>query len=226
MSQFWSEDNEEQQEYKVPDNILDFVFNLKSKCIPMNHAHLLFDAIQQALPWLSIEDNIGVHPIYGAESGNGWERPDTDVLFLSRRQKMTLRLPKFRTAEIQQLVGMTLQLGKYTLEIGSFTTRQMNDLPTVFARNVVTDIDQEEHDFLTHCQQTLGELGINGKKMMCGLKGRIELPDQTVYTRSLMLADLEKEESVRIQETGLGPMRQYGCGLFMPQKGIKAVNPD
>jgi CRISPR-associated protein Cas6 len=226
MNQFWSEDNEEQQEYIIPGNILDFVFTLKSKCIPMNHAYLLYEAIHQALPWLDQEDNIGVHPIYGAESGNGWERPDTEVLFLSKRQKMTLRLPKSRSDDVKQLVGMTLELEDYMLTIGEFSIRQMNDLPTVFARSVVTNKDQEEHDFLIQSQQALEDMGINGKKMMCGLKGRIELPDRTVYTRSLMLADLDKEESVKIQETGLGPMRQYGCGLFMPQKGIKAVKPD
>lgn len=226
MNQFWSEDNEEQEEYKVPENILDFVFQIKSKCIPQDHAFQLSKAIQEALPWLTSTDNIGIHPISGAESGNGWQRPDTEVLFLSRRQKLTLRLPKSRSEEIKQLIGKTLELEGYPLTIGDFITRQMSDLPTVFARNVATDINQDENEFLMQCQDTLAEMGIKSRKMMCGLKGRIELPGQTIYTRSLMLADLEKEESVKIQETGLGAMREYGCGLFMPQKGIKAVKPD
>jgi CRISPR/Cas system CSM-associated protein Csm4 (group 5 of RAMP superfamily) len=41
-----------------------------------------------------------------------------------------------------------------------------------------------------------------------------------------MLADLELEESLKLQEAGLGPGRKLGCGLFLPQKGIKPVNPD
>ena len=40
-----------------------------------------------------------------------------------------------------------------------------------------------------------------------------------------MLADLLPEDSVKLQEVGLGPARKLGCGLFMPQKDIKAVNP-
>lgn len=226
MNQFWSEDNEEQEEYIVPDNILDYIFTLKSKKIPMEHAYLLSEAIHDALPWLKPEDNIGIHPIYGADSGNGWERPDTELLFLSRRQKLTLRLPKRRAEDLKQLTGKTLELEGHPITIGEYSTRQMNDLPTVFARNVVTDIEQDENSFLMSCKEELESLGIKSQKMMCGLKGRIELPDQTIYTRSLMLADLDKEDSVKIQEVGLGQMRQYGCGLFMPQKGIKAVKPD
>jgi hypothetical protein len=38
-----------------------------------------------------------------------------------------------------------------------------------------------------------------------------------------MLADLTAEESLRLQQHGLGPGRYFGCGLFIPCKGIKTV---
>jgi hypothetical protein len=38
-----------------------------------------------------------------------------------------------------------------------------------------------------------------------------------------MLADLSAEESVRIQQEGIGPLRHMGCGIFIPHKGIDAV---
>ena len=41
-----------------------------------------------------------------------------------------------------------------------------------------------------------------------------------------MLADLSADESLRLQQFGLGPYRYIGCGLFIPYKGIKAVNRD
>ena len=31
------------------------------------------------------------------------------------------------------------------------------------------------------------------------------------------------EESVRIQQEGIGDMRTMGCGIFIPHKGIDAV---
>jgi hypothetical protein len=48
-------------------------------------------------------------------------------------------------------------------------------------------------------------------------------PDGEIFTRSLMVADLEPEQSVRLQQIGLGAGRTFGCGLFIPHKGIKAV---
>jgi CRISPR/Cas system CSM-associated protein Csm4 (group 5 of RAMP superfamily) len=38
-----------------------------------------------------------------------------------------------------------------------------------------------------------------------------------------MLADLAVEESVRLQQRGLGPGRTLGCGLFLPHKDINEV---
>jgi hypothetical protein len=38
-----------------------------------------------------------------------------------------------------------------------------------------------------------------------------------------MVADLEPEQSVLLQQAGLGDGREFGCGLFIPHKGIKPV---
>ncbi|MDX1824542.1 MAG: type I-MYXAN CRISPR-associated protein Cas6/Cmx6, partial [Thiohalomonadales bacterium] len=200
--------------------------SISCKCIPMEHAHALSEALQQVLPWLEDEEQAGIHQVYGAESGNGWERPDTEVLYLSRRQKLTLRLPKTRLGEAKSLIGQTLDIAGFPLEVGDFTTRKLSDLPTLFARHVLAEAEQSEDAFLAQAATELKTMGIQVKKMMCGKEGRIELPGATLYTRSLMLADLELQESVKLQEVGLGPGRKLGCGLFVPQKGITAVKPD
>lgn len=223
---YWNEDTDAKIENSIPDNVLDIVYNISCKCIPMEHAHALSEALQQALPWLAEEETAGIHQVYGAESGNGWERPDTEVLYLSRRQKLTLRLPKTRIEEAKSLTGQTLDIGGHALKVGDFTSRKLSDLPTLFARHVLGEAGQSEEEFMTQAVTQLKAMGINVKKMMCGKEGVIQIPDTTLHTRSLMLADLELEESVKLQELGLGSGRKLGCGLFLPQKGIKAVDPD
>lgn len=223
---YWNEDTDAKIENSIPDNVLDIVYNISCKCIPMEHAHALSEALQQALPWLAEEETAGIHQVYGAESGNGWERPDTEVLYLSRRQKLTLRLPKTRIEEAKSLTGQTLDIGGHALKVGDFTSRKLSDLPTLFARHVLGEAGQSEEEFMTQVVTELKAMGINVKKMMCGKEGVIQIPDTTLHTRSLMLADLELEESVKLQELGLGSGRKLGCGLFLPQKGIKAVDPD
>ena len=223
---FWNEDRDEKIEYQVPDRVQDVIFRIDCKSIPQEHAHALAEALQAALPWLADEPEAGIHPLLGAESGNGWERPDTEVLYLSRRQRLTLRLPKHRLQDVEALVGQTLDIDGHPLTVGRFTTRKLSDLPTLFAKGVVTDPGQSETEFLEQVAEQLRAMDIRIRKMMCGKEGQIAVPDGTLHTRSLMLAELDREESVRLQEKGIGPGRQYGCGLFLPQKDIKPVKPD
>ena len=225
MSLFWTEDTVK-TEFVVPERVLDVSFSIRCKCLPYQHAHALSEALHQALPWLVEEAAVGIHQIHGAESGNGWERPDSGTLYLSRRQKLILRLPSSRLAQADELVGQTLDVAGNRLDVGEYTARKLSDLPTRFARNVVAEAGQEEDAFLNQAAEQLAAMGIQVKKMMCSKEGRIELPDGTLFTRGLMLADLDKEEAVRLQELGLGPGRKLGCGLFLPQKDVKAVNPD
>ncbi len=223
---FWNEDRDEKIEYQVPDRVQDVIFRIECKSIPQEHAHALAEALQAALPWLADEPEAGIHPLLGSESGNGWERPDTEVLYLSRRQRLTLRLPKHRLDDVAALVGQTLDIDGHPLTVGRFTTRKLSDLPTLFAKGVVTDPGQSETEFLEQVAEQLRAMGIRIRKMMCGKEGQIAVPEGTLHTRSLMLAELDREESVRLQEKGIGPGRQYGCGLFLPQKDIKPVRPD
>ncbi len=223
---FWNEDRDEKIEYQVPDRVQDVIFRIECKSIPQEHAHALAEALQAALPWLADEPEAGIHPLLGAESGNGWERPDTEVLYLSRRQRLTLRLPKHRLDDVAALVGQTLDIDGHPLTVGRFTTRKLSDLPTLFAKGVVTDPGQSETEFLEQVAEQLRAMDIRIRKMMCGKEGQIAVSEGILHTRSLMLAELDREESVRLQEKGIGPGRQYGCGLFLPQKDIKPVRPD
>jgi hypothetical protein len=40
-----------------------------------------------------------------------------------------------------------------------------------------------------------------------------------------MIADLDSETSIKIQQLGLGKGRELGCGLFLPHKSIKTLKP-
>jgi len=225
---FWKEESEEQDRFVVPDNVLDVVFAVKDcQSLPAEHAYSLAEALHEALPWLNEEEQVGIHPIYGAETGNGWQRPDDPdaPIYISRRQKMTIRVPRERVDDIMQLTGQTLEISGHSLTVGEAKTRLLSDLPTLFARNVATEQGIDEDTFLAQVMEELRALDIEVKKMMASIEREIRTPDGPLYTRGLMLADLDQEDSVVLQEQGLGPHRKLGCGLFVPQKGIKAVNP-
>jgi len=48
----------------------------------------------------------------------------------------------------------------------------------------------------------------------------IATPSETFQSRSLMLAGLTREQSLLLQQSGLGARRKLGCGLFIPHKDI------
>ncbi len=227
---FWSEEKDSQARYVIPDRIMDFVFAIDCKCLPCEHMFALYQALQKALPWLESEQEAGIHPIYGAESGNGWQRPEDDpdaLMPLSRRQKLTLRMPKTREADLRALVGQTLDIAGQPLTVGKMNRpRLLSDMPTIFARFVVSEGTQDEARFLEQAAAQLQALDIRVRKMLAGRERQIRTPDGIIHTRSLMIADLTQEESVRLQEHGLGSHRHLGCGLFLPQKGIKPVNAE
>ncbi len=108
---YWQE-TKENQRYTVPDDIVDVVYSIDCRALPVDHAYALSQAIQRALPWFAEEESVGLHTIHVADSGNGWMRPDDPdaLLHLSRRTKLTLRLPKHRIEDAGKLMGQTLDI--------------------------------------------------------------------------------------------------------------------
>lgn len=221
---YWQE-TKENERYTVPDDIVDVVYNIQCRCLPVDHAYALSRAIAQALPWFAQEPGAGLHTIHVAESGNGWMRPDqaNALLHLSRRTRLMLRLPKHRINDAVDLTGQTLDVAGNSLRVEKSTVKPLSAITTLFARYIVTRDGADEDAFMQEAMAQLNDMGIRPKKMLCGMENIIATPQKAVHTRSLLLADLAVEEAVTLQQQGLGPNRKLGCGLFIPHKGIGAV---
>jgi CRISPR-associated protein Cas6 len=223
---FWQEAKDNER-YTVPDDIVDVVYNIQCRCLPVDHAYALSQAVAQALPWFAEEQGAGLHTIHVAESGNGWMRPDQAdaLLHLSRRTRLTLRLPKHRINDAGGLTGQTLDVAGNSLRVEKSMVKPLSTITTLFARYIVTRDGADEDAFPHESMTLLNGMGIRSRKMLCGMENIIATPQKAIHTRSLLLADLAVEEAVTLQQQGLGPNRKLGCGLFIPHKGITAVQP-
>jgi CRISPR-associated protein Cas6 len=227
---FWEQEKDENAPYVVSDEVVDLVYQISCRCLPLDHAYGFSTAVRAALPWIDDEARAGIHLIHGAESGNGWMRPEDGsdaLLHLSRRSRMTLRLPKHRIADAQQLTGQTLDVAGYPLEVGPSKVKLFSTLATQFARYVVVPEGighDDEAAFMSAAAEQLRALDIEVRKLLCGRAHAIQHPEGDLYTRSLMLADLAVEQAIALQQQGIGPHRKLGCGLFIPHKGIRAVH--
>ncbi len=223
---YWQEDPTERP-CEVPDDILDVLFAIDCKRLPVDHAHALSAALCRVAPWLETEPGAAIHNIHVAGSQNGWERPASgggQHLIPSRRTKLVIRIPKGRLADLDDaLVGVTLDLAGCALTIGAAKTRALSKESTLFARQVVTRPGDDEDAFLTWAVAELAALDIGVRKALCGMEQILETPQGPVRTRSLMLANLAPDEAIRLQQVGLGPRRDLGCGVFIPHKGIDSA---
>ncbi|HEY0722016.1 MAG TPA: type I-MYXAN CRISPR-associated protein Cas6/Cmx6 [Gammaproteobacteria bacterium] len=218
---FWQEE-ENPEHFVVPDRIVDLAFAIDCKTLPVDHAQALSDAIMSVLPWFANEPEAGMHVIHVAESGNGWMRPDDvgDVLYLSRRTKMTLRLPKERVADAQHLSGHILMVAGSSIKVGEGKVRLLSNTSTLYARFVVSPEGESEEAFLTRVVQELREDGLNFKKVIAGKANMVCSHEGLLMTRSLMVGDLKPVDAIALQESGLGSHHKLGCGLFIPHKSV------
>lgn len=225
---YWNEDKRKAK-FQISEDVIDLSYAVKCKCLPLEHMQELYESLSEVLPQLKDDKFAGIHPINGAESGNGWERSSdpSQLIYLSRRQKMTIRISNDYLAEAEKLSGQTIIVAGHEVELGKTSIKKLSDLPTTFCRSIMIDSRMDEDEFLKWAYNDLKSLGIEVQKMMAGKERVVSLPDGGErITRSLMVAELKQAESVLLQQHGLGEGRILGCGIFLPQKDIKAVNSD
>ena len=219
---FWVEE-ENPDIFTVPDDIIDVAFDIECKTLPVDHVQSLFDAVSAVLPWLADEARAGLHAIHGAETGNGWARPEhaDDLIYLSRRTKLILRIPSERLEDARKLSGHRLDVDGNSLVVGAGKPRLLGKTETLYARYVVTsDEALGEEAFLDAVIGELKSLDLRFKKVLCGREHTLRLGGAQRTARSLMVADLPYSDAVRLQELGLGQHRNQGCGLFIPHKSV------
>ena len=73
---YWEED-EDSSAVQIPDDVVDLVFSISAKTLPIDHAYALSQAVAEQLPWFVDEPLTGLHTIHVAASSNGWYRPDS-----------------------------------------------------------------------------------------------------------------------------------------------------
>lgn len=204
------------------DEVVDAVFAIECRSLPVDHAHALSQAVQAALPWFADEPQAGLHTVHGAASGAGWQRPEgEDAVFqLSRRTKLVLRLPAHRMADAAALSGRTLDVAGSPMRVGRVSARALLRIASLFSRSVIFPGAADEAAFVAAAEEGLRALGVEAATMLCGREVTLATPTCTYQTRSLMLTVATPAQSLLLQRHGLGEGRKLGCGVFIPHKDV------
>ncbi len=194
-------------------DMVDVAFALRGGSIPADHGWNLFQLLRERLDWLAAEPDAGVHPIRGARAVAG-------EVYLGSRARLMLRLPRTRVEQSFALSGARLDLGD-GVEVGSAHVRPLFAHGTLYSQ-FVTTATPDEAGFQRDVSAALQGAGV-GCKVVCGKMRRAQTQGAEIVGFSLMLHELSPEDSLRIQASGLGAGRKYGCGIFVPHKSAAAV---
>ncbi len=196
-------------------DMVDVVFELEAGTLAPDHADVLAGALCRALPWLEQEPRAGILPLSGLGRGDG-------VNYIGRRSRLVMRLPIHRGASADSLRGSTLDLGGKPLGIGRSSLRPLLPLTDVVYSYCIDLGTADEIEFLAACRAELAAGGIGGEPVT-GRPRRIRHAGGELRGFALMLHGLKRDDSVAIQESGMGSHRLLGCGHFLPHKSIAAV---
>jgi len=219
----WQEDTKKRSAVDHSE-MVDLSFSVDCKELPYDHAYELSSEIIKLVPEIKNDNRNAIQTLHGPMSGNGWVRADGENIFLSKRAKLCLRVRKDHADKIREIEGKKIKLFGNELNIGKSKIKSFLVVRDLFCRFVSCNEDLPEENFLEEVQTELRAFKVNINKALCGQSKRISFGEKSLYTRSLMIADLTKEEAVILQEEGVGKHRFFGWGIFLPHKSIDAVS--
>ena len=190
---------------------VELAFRLNGAVIAVDHGYALYAALSQIAPEIHQATGMGVQPIRGVYGGNG-------ELRLSDASRLVLRVPDTAIRPCLQLAGKRLNVDGYTLGIGVPDVRTLLPVPRLRARLVTIKGFLQAAEFLAAANRQLERLGIKGQAHL-GRRRTFRVKDKQVVGFEMGVTQLTAEESLTLQEQGLGGRRKMGCGVFVPGGG-------
>jgi CRISPR-associated protein Cas6 len=187
---------------------VDLAFRLTGSKVPVDHGYALYSAISRLVPEFHGAENIGVHPIRGIYSGNG-------ELTLRDSSRLVLRLESERIGEFLKLAGKRLEIGNCNLRVGIPELRMLRPRPSLYSRLVTIKGFMKPEGFLEAAKRQLEKVGVEAE-LQVGERRTLRVKDKQVVGFEIGALGLDAEDSIHLQEDGLGGRRRMGCGVFVP----------
>ena len=190
---------------------IDLAFRLNGANVPVDHGYSLYGALSRVVPELHEANDVGVQPIRGIYSGYG-------KLHLSTSSRLVIRLPDEQIRPYLKLAGKRLEVEEHPLRVGVPEVRTLRPVARLRARLVTIKGFLEEAGFLEAVNRQLQGLNITCEVLL-GRRRTFRVKDKQVVGFEVDLTGLTAENSIRLQENGLGGRRKMGCGVFVPLGG-------
>jgi CRISPR-associated endonuclease/helicase Cas3 len=200
----------------------DFSFPVQGEAIPGEHHYLLHGCLSQLIPeFHGPQGVLRFAPING-------DREKVGLLRIMEKSRLRVRVPVDHVVTVLKLAGQSLSLGEHRIRLGNPTVLPLIPAPLLAAKVVTFRNAEEPGRFLEVAKMRLLEFGIQGEPgIPITEKGRhageprrqvIRIKGSRIVGFALQVAGLTAEESILLQETGLGGRTRMGCGFFLPHR--------
>ncbi len=197
---------------------IDLVFPIEAKIVPIHHGYLLYAAICHSIGAAHNTLNFKLLTIAGQKMVSG-------ELLLPQNTSLKIRTPAENIPAFLSLAGKQLQLENRSLRLGIPKPYLLKPSSKLYSRIVIIKGYTEENAFEEALKRQLEVLNVNAivelpKQADGNTKRRIlKIKGQQIVGFSVLLRGLSAEDSIKIQESGLGGKQKMGAGFFVPIKG-------
>ncbi len=199
--------------------VIDLAFLISGKAIPVDHGYGLFSAVCRVIPGLHGDPHVGIHPISGKDFSNG-------LISVGTRSRLRVRMPSESIAAYLALAGCELDIDGHLVTVGVPRVEALSPVTNLAARLVTFKGMMAPNTFEECARRHLREMCIEAEPVLVpGSRPRYEgLPLRRVFRikgrrivgYAIRVLGLTADESIRLQEHGLGGRRRMGCGVFVP----------
>lgn len=215
--------------------LVDLLFPVQGSTFPRDHGYLLYGAVSRVVPWVHEEDarlgGLGIFPLRGRTVGK-------DVQQLQPFANLRLRVAADHLPKLLPLAGKALALDSHSIRLGVPQVQALEPASAVSSAFVLIKLakpgakDAERFvtpgTFLEAARRQLAEINVRGEASIplraSGLRAGepyrrvLEIKGRKAVGYALLVEGLTAEESILLQQSGLGGRRLMGCGLFLPAR--------
>ncbi len=196
---------------------VELSFGVVGQTLPADHGYGLYSAIAHRCPDIHEQDELSIQTIAGEPDKQG-------KIHLSRQSRLKIRLPydPAKIGLVLPLAGQSLTIGSHTIQLEIPQIYPLQPTDKLRSRIVTIKKFQEPDSFKEAAQRQLDALGIQGTLILPlneeGEPSRkaIKIKTYSVVGFSLIVTDLNDEDSIKLQQVGLGGKHRMGCGIFTP----------
>ncbi|WP_126148397.1 type I-MYXAN CRISPR-associated protein Cas6/Cmx6 [Synechococcus elongatus] len=200
--------------------VLHLAFSLVGKTIPADHGYRLYSAIKKTLGEPELPKEVSISTVVGTSTGEGY-------LWLQKWSRLRFRFPADQVQRWYQLQGQVLDLNGHLIRLVQPQLYLPQPATSLRARIVVIKLkDWDEASapryFLESCQRGLEALSIKGEVWIPSTangdlaRKSLRIKDKHVLGYSVQVDQLSPEDSLRLQDVGLGGRQHFGAGWFHP----------